>query len=114
MLCELLENPTISVVNNFETEEIRKMEKKLVKLSKEIMSNEKALGFVLSDSDGLSITANGVGDKNITSSLLKLVQAAEKLDESHKESMAIRIDCKDHCIDVKHHRNLITAFYREY
>lgn len=79
-----------------------------------VSSSDKILGVLVADLDGLCITANGIADKNLAPSLLKVVQSAKKLDEGKHDSMVIRIDCVDHVIDVKNMKNTITAIYKRY
>lgn len=79
-----------------------------------VASSDKITGVLITDLDGLCITANGIADKNLAPSLLKIVQSAKKLDEAKQDSMVIRIDCVDHVIDVKNMKNTITALYKRY
>lgn len=78
------------------------------------LSSESKLGIIVADTNGLCLATDGCGDKNLAPTLLKIIQSASKLDETKQESMAIRIDCVDHYINVKHHNNVIAAVYNHY
>ena len=79
-----------------------------------LSSSESKLGIIVTDMNGLCLATDGCGDKNLAPTLLKIIQLANKLDENKKESMAIRIDCQDHYINVKQHNNVIVAVYDRY
>lgn len=72
------------------------------------------MGIVVADMNGLCLATDGCGDRNLAPTLMNIIQSANKLDDNKKESMAIRIDCPDHYINVKQHNNVIVAVYNRY